>query len=120
MELQISRTSKFFCLIMVIISSLDVLASAGATVYASENETIPMGETSIAIDQNDMYQVADELKNMFIDGDIHHLDINYLVSKYGLDEIKDAERFIGISEEKSLIIPKQRFVERNLMHHTKK
>lgn len=40
MELQVSRKSKFFCLVMALLTALGMFVSAGASVYASEDNNV--------------------------------------------------------------------------------
>jgi hypothetical protein len=81
MELQVSRNSKFFCLVMALLMSLGMFISAGTSVNASETNGIDEDNSSLNLSDN----------YVFSDADLERLDyLNSLSPKQLLQEMRNA------------------------------
>lgn len=113
MEYRIERRKiNVFSFILAVIAAIlfiSPVTTAGSAVHAA----VKSNSVSSATPQE--LAVADELERMFVDGNINHLDIDYLIATYGKEEVQKTERFIGISSDESQIFPKKHsIVKRDL------
>ncbi len=107
------RTPKFLALLAIFTTTLFV--SLMLTGAKPVNAATKADEITVNSATPKEQAVAKELEKMFVDGDIENLNIDYLIAKYGKDEIQATERFIGISENESRIFPTEhRIVQRDL------
>ena len=107
------RTPKFLALLAIFTTTLFV--SLMLTGAKPVNAATKADEITVNSATPKEQAIAKELEKMFVDGDIENLNIDYLIAKYGKDEIQATERFIGISENESRIFPTEhRIVQRDL------